>query len=387
MTTAINLNSTTTTQATIFDPTQAPIVRLVSTTEVTTSTEVIETIATANFAISLDTILKNAGSLLGFLEKTTSVLTPLPIPQSTLQQLPPQPQQLHGCLIAGHLIMWHPASFHTLSEYSGPDEIVLGNGPTHGHNSHNEPETPLPKPNEFCIYLNPTNDNTTSSSIPPCCPRPSPTQQIPIQIPSIPSTPTTPSPSTPTTQNNQSDPASPQTAPQQPPLSSPAQSSPSPVQSPNPSPPPSPPPPHRPRKPNPNDIYQELHVCELRLFSKPNLTLLVTKKFQKFGLYKHEFASYDQKLYVVHPVDPQWIHEISFEELKWESLEKTREEYTFFHNNYFKHDAAVIPYPRSEYGQYGRFDVDTNKGEKGRFMYSNMWYFLHDCLDVNHLDE
>ncbi|CAH1450157.1 unnamed protein product [Lactuca virosa] len=129
---------------------------------------------------------------------------------------------------------------------------------------------------------------------------------------------------------------------------------------------------------------QEWHLCEVRLFSKPNLTLLVTKKFQKLGFYDLELASYDQKLYVVDPFFIQPIYEIDFEELKWVSLEKTREEYTFFHNNYLKRDTAVIPYHRSE---YGRYELDTKKGGKGRFLYANMWHFVHDCLDVNHLHD
>ncbi|KAL7592316.1 hypothetical protein Lser_V15G34898 [Lactuca serriola] len=74
--------------------------------------------------------------------------------------------------------------------------------------------------------------------------------------------------------------------------------------------------------------YQEWNLCELRLLSMPNLALLVTKKFQKFWMYDPEFASYDQKLYLVDPFFKQMINEIAFEELKWVSLEKTREEYT-----------------------------------------------------------
>ncbi|CAH1452756.1 unnamed protein product [Lactuca virosa] len=54
-------------------------------------------------------------------------------------------------------------------------------------------------------------------------------------------------------------------------------------------------------------------------------------------------------------------------------MAKTRKEYIFFHNNYFKHDVVVIAYPRSEYGQYRRFDVDTNKGGKGIILYANTW--------------
>ncbi|CAH1426884.1 unnamed protein product [Lactuca virosa] len=80
------------------------------------------------------------------------------------------------------------------------------------------------------------------------------------------------------------------------------------------------------------------------------------------------------------------VHELDFGEMKWVPFEETSDEYDFFYNH-SEPSAAVKqeswvdpPSPNMKY-------YVTNKSEKGKFFYANMWYFPHECMNVDLLHE
>ncbi|CAH1426888.1 unnamed protein product [Lactuca virosa] len=124
------------------------------------------------------------------------------------------------------------------------------------------------------------------------------------------------------------------------------------------------------------------HLCEMRLNPEPKLMLLETKNFPKEDLILPKFVSSDENLYLTEsfPNNSWKVFELDFGKMKWVPFEETGDEYTFFFNG-FKHGAAVKLESKD-----GRYD-DLDESGNGRFIGRNMWYFPHECLNVNLLHE
>ncbi|XP_042757779.1 uncharacterized protein LOC122197644 [Lactuca sativa] len=122
----------------------------------------------------------------------------------------------------------------------------------------------------------------------------------------------------------------------------------------------------------PGDVYQ---LFEMKLHPHPKLTLLKTKNFLK-RTYHPMLGSWGENLYLMHYFSPDlyYFHELDFGKMKWVCLEKTREEYAFFCNV----ERVVAIKPESW--------AHTKNSWKHKFNYAKMWYFPHDCLNVNLID-
>ncbi|KAL7599129.1 hypothetical protein Lser_V15G23438 [Lactuca serriola] len=131
-----------------------------------------------------------------------------------------------------------------------------------------------------------------------------------------------------------------------------------------------------------SDRGEARHLCEMRLNPDPKLTLLKTKNFPKNDLFLPKFISSDENLYLIDsfPNNLWKVYELDFGEMKWVPFEETRDEYAFFFNG-FKHGAAVKIESKDP-----RYD-DLDESGNGRFIAGNMWYFPHECLNVNLLHE
>ncbi|XP_023732165.1 uncharacterized protein LOC111879973 [Lactuca sativa] len=119
------------------------------------------------------------------------------------------------------------------------------------------------------------------------------------------------------------------------------------------------------------------HLCELRLGLEPNLMLLEIKNFSKTNLLPlPEFVSSGDKLFVKRTFCVGDMCELDFGEMKWVCCEKAKEEYAFYGNN-MGHYTVVKR----------ELWAGTNKSRKDTFKTVDMWYFPHDCLNVNLIDE
>ncbi|CAH1419409.1 unnamed protein product [Lactuca virosa] len=134
---------------------------------------------------------------------------------------------------------------------------------------------------------------------------------------------------------------------------------------------------------------------ELRLHlkskQKGKCTLVKTKNFPKRNFFDLSFppllVSSAENLYVI---SGHAIHELDFSEMKWVSPEKTIGEYAVFVSR-LKSSAAIKPKswagPQTQcYTSYDYFSA-TDESRQGVFCYEGMWYFPHDCSNVNLLDE
>ncbi|KAL7591395.1 uncharacterized protein LOC111883902 [Lactuca sativa] len=117
---------------------------------------------------------------------------------------------------------------------------------------------------------------------------------------------------------------------------------------------------------------------------------LETKSFLKLDMFKPRLVSSNEKLYVMHWVSrPKKVMELDFGEMKWVLPDKTIQEYAIFYS-YLK--SCVVIKPELWAGLWtqsisnGCF-LDTDESQQGVFCYQGMWYFPHDCLNVNLLDE
>ncbi|KAL7591876.1 hypothetical protein Lser_V15G32992 [Lactuca serriola] len=134
-------------------------------------------------------------------------------------------------------------------------------------------------------------------------------------------------------------------------------------------------------------------VCELKLLpnQKHKWTLLEIKNFPKPYMFSPEFVSSSESLYVIDHYAPHKVLEIDIGEMKWVSPEKTIQEYAIFlSNGRIRSSAAIKPEswagPWTHYKSYDCFH-DTDKDQLDIIHYNTMWYFPHDCLNVNLLDE
>ncbi|XP_023749187.1 uncharacterized protein LOC111897457 [Lactuca sativa] len=136
------------------------------------------------------------------------------------------------------------------------------------------------------------------------------------------------------------------------------------------------------------------HLCELTLNPEPKVTLLKTKHFvldkvlffPQLGLgncgenlYMMDCSIYDDVINV---------YKLDFGEMEWVPFQDTGEEHGFFVGYVFDHVAAVKPELWADpWSHYPRYDVGNGGGNGRYFPYSGGWYFPHECLNANLLDE
>ncbi|CAH1448991.1 unnamed protein product [Lactuca virosa] len=132
-------------------------------------------------------------------------------------------------------------------------------------------------------------------------------------------------------------------------------------------------------------------ILDLKSEWKGKWTLLETKSFPKPDLYFLRLASSNEKLFVIGWVSKQKMFmELDFGEMKWVSAEKTIQEYAIFYS-YFNYSAAFIlelwADSQTQQTGYHEYFLDDDKSRKCMVYFDWMWYFPHDCLNVNFLDE
>ncbi|CAH1416129.1 unnamed protein product [Lactuca virosa] len=133
-------------------------------------------------------------------------------------------------------------------------------------------------------------------------------------------------------------------------------------------------------------LNNDWQLCEMRLSLDPKLTLLEIKNSPKELFSVSMLVSSDENLYLMGHSLKDPIQELDFGKMKWvPPKEKTIREYAFFHGDAYmmcwtaiKLESWVVPRP-----QYNIYDCFVEKYQKGRFFSSRMWYFPHDCLDIN----
>ncbi|CAH1448012.1 unnamed protein product [Lactuca virosa] len=142
----------------------------------------------------------------------------------------------------------------------------------------------------------------------------------------------------------------------------------------------------------------ELH--ELRLNPEPELTLVETKNSLKSPqFHEMELVSSGENLYVMdclrpkdNPNDIYRFQELDFDEMKWVTREKTVGENAYFLSN-LKHGVAVTSMFWGSGGQC--LLLGHNAGDKLKLMVAerpnsfttHMWYFPHECLNVDRVDD
>ncbi|KAI3719215.1 hypothetical protein L6452_20110 [Arctium lappa] len=133
-------------------------------------------------------------------------------------------------------------------------------------------------------------------------------------------------------------------------------------------------------------------LYETRLGQNPTLTPLKMKNTPDSYLVLPEFVSSDEHIYLMGPVSGNlyMVQELDFDNMKWSYPKNTIGEYTLFLGE-LKCAAAIKPSswddsqkqfnnPAYSYGGY-------DKSEKASPFTGHMWYFPHDCFNVNLLEE
>ncbi|CAH1435863.1 unnamed protein product [Lactuca virosa] len=136
------------------------------------------------------------------------------------------------------------------------------------------------------------------------------------------------------------------------------------------------------------------HLCELTLNPEPKVTLLKTKHlvldkvlfFPQLGL-----GSCGENLYMMDRSiydDVINVYKLDFGEMEWVPFQDTGEEHGFFLSYAFDHVDAVKPELWADpWSHYPRYDVGNGDGHGRYFPESEGWYFPHECLNANLLDE
>ncbi|CAH1448013.1 unnamed protein product [Lactuca virosa] len=134
-------------------------------------------------------------------------------------------------------------------------------------------------------------------------------------------------------------------------------------------------------------LSDQMHcLFELRLIPHPKLTMLEIKK-PKYFFYATRFVSSGERLCVRPSISKflNELHELDFGEMKWvKPCEKTFEEYAFFYSD-LNHGADVAV----KWESLGRFASFPNTDDDGNitFFTAKMWYFPHQSMDVDRIDE
>ncbi|XP_023749191.1 uncharacterized protein LOC111897461 [Lactuca sativa] len=137
------------------------------------------------------------------------------------------------------------------------------------------------------------------------------------------------------------------------------------------------------------------HLCELTLNPEPRVMLLETKILldepeHESDIFFPQLVSCGENLYVTVSsayADVISVYKLDSGKMEWVPFQDTGEEHGFFMSQ-AGHNAAVKPELWVEpWSQYPRSYV-TDGGGHGRFFPADeWWYFPHDCLNVNLLDE
>ncbi|KAL4555363.1 hypothetical protein LXL04_037981 [Taraxacum kok-saghyz] len=143
-------------------------------------------------------------------------------------------------------------------------------------------------------------------------------------------------------------------------------------------------------------------LSEVRLYPTPKVTLLEIKNFPQPYCYPM-FISSCENLYMMDPFkdSSSKIHEIDFSKMECVSGEKTGKEFAIFFSMYSHVDYVIGSSAQlwadfhSQYlvtlqnilsqkihSRYRIFFVDR-KCPKPKIFYGEMWYFFHECLNVN----
>ncbi|CAH1435880.1 unnamed protein product [Lactuca virosa] len=131
------------------------------------------------------------------------------------------------------------------------------------------------------------------------------------------------------------------------------------------------------------------HLRELTLNPNPELRLVETKNFMNKGLYSSLLlVSWGESLYYVESLllgNSLNVHKLDFGKMEWEQVEDTRDEHepAFFLSN-LNYGAAVKP---ESWADSGTQHIHQRFVRHGMFFTANQWYFPHECLNVNILDE
>ncbi|KAL4563919.1 hypothetical protein LXL04_027968 [Taraxacum kok-saghyz] len=140
-------------------------------------------------------------------------------------------------------------------------------------------------------------------------------------------------------------------------------------------------------------LHNDCSLCELTLNQnqKRKWTLLETKNLVHPYLFKPRLVSSSENLYVMTDSGlwPKQVLELDFGEMKWVSPDKKIQEYVLFVS--FLNPSAAIKReswadPPIRLPSYDYF-IDDDKSRKCMFYYQWVWYFPHDCLNVNLLDQ
>ncbi|KAL4563918.1 hypothetical protein LXL04_027966 [Taraxacum kok-saghyz] len=140
-------------------------------------------------------------------------------------------------------------------------------------------------------------------------------------------------------------------------------------------------------------VRKDCSLCELTLNQnqKRKWTLLETKNSPNPYLFKPRLVSSSENLYVMTgpEVWPKKVLELDFGEMKWVSPDKKLQEYALF-VSYLNPTAAIkresLAGPREQL-KGSEYFLDDEKSRKCMFYHQWVWYFPHDCLNVNLLDQ
>ncbi|KAL7607329.1 hypothetical protein Lser_V15G16132 [Lactuca serriola] len=132
------------------------------------------------------------------------------------------------------------------------------------------------------------------------------------------------------------------------------------------------------------DINSRLY--ELGFDPEPKLMLLKTKNILDSDMVFMEFVCSGENLYAMEcfSFDEYEVHELDFGEMKWVSPnKKTMEEYAFFASD-LKHSATIKRELWSDsWLQFHKKSAYNYKSGNGVFFNADVWYFPHDCLNVD----
>ncbi|KAL7613938.1 hypothetical protein Lser_V15G05541 [Lactuca serriola] len=133
------------------------------------------------------------------------------------------------------------------------------------------------------------------------------------------------------------------------------------------------------------------NLCEFTINPEPKVTLLETKILvDDPHLFFPQLVSCCENLYVMRSSAYGYVfnvYKLDFGEMEWVPFQDTGEKHGFFISEE-AHGAAVKPELWADpWSQYPRCDVDNGGGHGGLFLSYEGWYFPHESVNVNLLDE
>ncbi|KAK9051559.1 hypothetical protein SSX86_028186 [Deinandra increscens subsp. villosa] len=130
-----------------------------------------------------------------------------------------------------------------------------------------------------------------------------------------------------------------------------------------------------------NDLF------ELKLNPLPTLTLQRMENIPWSNFRYLGFISSGESLYAIDIFRDEFeAFELDLTEMQWVKTESALGEYAFFVSD-FKCEAAIKPdtwaHPCTQYKMINYFGGGGRSTKSGRCIFSNMWYFPHNCLNDN----